>query len=276
MSNEKYNLNFHETFKPELDNIYRLIEIADDYGALSKEEIFDITGIPTGKASGKVVPSIIYSKYMNLLSYEKDGGKFNLKLTSFGRVIKDEDLYIQEDITKVLLNYFLTSKGFGAKMWFIIMRKIPQVYGDLISLENLNKFINSEFNLMRDTKLGPFLGTYNDLGDFNSLRILDINKEGIKFNDVPINSDYIYAYGYALIVELKNLDSNRIEFNENEIFDELAWHKGFGFNREDGFKVLEILEEKNIIKFNKQLNPITIVLNILEEEIENKIYSLLV
>lgn len=251
MNSEKYNINFHETFKPEIDNICRLIEIAGEYEFLSKEEIFDITGIPTGKDSGKVIPSIIYSKYMNLLSYEKEGSKFKFELTPFGILIKDEDPYIQEDLSKCMLNYFLTSKNFGAKMWFSIMRKMPQIYGNEVSLENLNKFVNIEFNLKKDTKLGPFLGTYNEMGDFNNLGILSTNKESIKFDDLAINNDYIYGYGYTLIKELKRIDSNRIEFNENEIFEDIIWHRGFGLNKENGFKVLEMLEEKNIIKINK-------------------------
>ena len=65
MNKEKrYSVNFHATFLPDLVNISRLLEIADNYDYLSKEEIFELTGIPTGESTGKVEPHIKYAQYI--------------------------------------------------------------------------------------------------------------------------------------------------------------------------------------------------------------------
>lgn len=58
------NLNFHQTFPPTTDGISRLLSVADRGGAYTKEEISQMTGIPTGKSSGKVEPYIRYAVYM--------------------------------------------------------------------------------------------------------------------------------------------------------------------------------------------------------------------
>ena len=61
------NLNFHQTFPPNLEYLSRLLEITDMTDDLTKEEISEITGIPTGKSSGKVEPHVEYGIYMGLL-----------------------------------------------------------------------------------------------------------------------------------------------------------------------------------------------------------------
>lgn len=59
---QSVNLNFHATFCPDFEYIAKIIQIADQYDGLTKEEISEITGIPTGVSTGKVEPHIYYAK----------------------------------------------------------------------------------------------------------------------------------------------------------------------------------------------------------------------
>ena len=69
MNDKKFSydsVNFHKTFAPQDSYISKILELAEQGYSGNKEEISDITGIPTGKTSGKVIPHILYSKYMGI------------------------------------------------------------------------------------------------------------------------------------------------------------------------------------------------------------------
>ena len=62
----KNNLNFHQTFPPTADGLSRLTLDCPVGEALTKEQISEKTGIPTGKSNGKVEPYLAYAEYMGL------------------------------------------------------------------------------------------------------------------------------------------------------------------------------------------------------------------
>lgn len=298
MNKEKrYSVNFHATFLPDLVNISRLLEIADNYDYLSKEEIFELTGIPTGESTGKVEPHIKYAQYMALLNFnkkkykyyderegkEKSVSKYHLKKTSLGEKVFLEDCYFQEDVSKLICHYFLTSKYYGAKMWFEIFRKLPMYFGNKISGEFLNIEINKVFNLSKDTKLGAFNGTYNNDSSIASLNLLTIQEGEDKssrsstyiFNQQYYKEDFLYVYMYTLLKDLLNIDSTRKEFTTDEIFNDIMWNRAFVWDEDKAMEVLGICEDIGLIKINRQLSPVTIIINTTEDELLNKLYSML-
>lgn len=272
------NLNFHSSFCPDFEYISKIIQIADNYEGLTKEEISEITGVPTGVKSGKVEPHIYYAHFMNLINFEKENAKYTIKATELGKAILEEDAYFLEDISKVICNYFLTSKYFGAIMWNKIIREMPERYGYKIKENLIVKDLHEEFNIQ--IKLTPFRSCYNDeksMGTLNFINIEEVNNENIiKFNKNVYNYDYIYIYAYTLIKELENLESNRREFTINEVVQDIEWGKGFIWDEEIIMTILEKLNELNIISINRQLNPITLIVNKDSKEVVNKIYSLLI
>lgn len=84
-----------------------------DLKLVTKEQILEITTIPTGNSSGKVETTI---EYMNLIDYTKESNLYNISKTSLGEVVSREEPYLSEKISIKMLNYFLTSKSFGAEM----------------------------------------------------------------------------------------------------------------------------------------------------------------
>lgn len=270
---KKYNLNFHQTFCPDKNYISKLLSKTSELKLVTKEQISEITTIPTGNSSGKVEPTIEYMKYMDLIDYKKESNLYTIRKTPLGELVSREDEYLSERITLLMLNYFLTSKSFGAEMWYKILREMPYKYGRNISMNIVMKEMESYYK--KKVKMGALNSTYINEYSFNEINIVDIDKENYSFKSIKYNYEEIYMYAYTLIKELEYLDSERKEFTINEIVDDLKWNLGFGWTKDEAYNVLEQLENKGIVKINKQLNPITVIVNKENKEIINDIYSLL-
>lgn len=275
---QNMNLNFHASFFPDFEYIAKIIQIADQYEGLTKEEISDITGIPTGASSGKVEPHIYYAKFMNLIEFEKERSKYKIKSTSLGRIILNEDPYFLEDISKLICNYFLTSKFSGAIMWNKIIREMPLRYGNEIKESLIIKDLYEEFGIQ--IKLTAFRSCYNSEKSMATLSLINVEEQNddsiITLNKNIYNDENIYVYAYTLIRELEKLDNSRKEFTINEILDNISWGKGFLWDEEVSISVLEKLNDLNIINLNRQLNPITIIVNKNSEDIIDSLYSMLI
>ena len=63
------DIEFHKTFQPQDTYITKILELAAQGYSGTKEEISAVTGIPTGKTSGKVIPHIRYAAFMGLIDF---------------------------------------------------------------------------------------------------------------------------------------------------------------------------------------------------------------
>ena len=273
------DINFHQSFKPEMDYIAKIMEIANcGYAEISKDEISEMTGIPTGKSSGKVEPHIDYASFMNLIEYKKISKGYNMKLTEMGELIYNEDPFFLEELSRILCNYFLTSNISGAPIWNDITRNIRHKYGNSVKESVVKKELDDKYS--KNIKISQFNSTYesdSSLGGIEFMNLEDSNGlRNIIFSDIKPKSEYIYMYGYTLIKELENeIFGNRKEFTEEEIFNGICWNNGLGMTYDNGIKVLEELNDIGVIKLNKQLSPMTIILNTHSDELIESIYSLL-
>ena len=274
----KVNVNFHETFNPDFEYISKIIQIADNYEDLTKEDISELTGIPTGIKSGKVEPHINYAKLMNLINFNKEKGRYTITKTELGKIIENEDLYFLENISKLVCSYFLTSKLYGAQIWCEVVRNMSSKYGNTIKENIVLKELEDLFNV--NINLTPFRSCYNSEKSLLSLGLVNIEEvDGenlIVFNKNKYYDENIYVYGYTLIKELEAIDSNRKEFTIDEIFEDIKWQKGYCWDEDIAMNILEKLNDLNIISLNRQLNPITIIINVNSEEIVDEIYSFLI
>lgn len=275
---KKVNLNFHKSFNPDFEYIAKIVQIADNCEGLTKEEISELTGIPTGAKSGKVEPHIDYAKLMNLIDYKKEGSKYYIDSTSLGNLIQSEDLYFLENLSKLVCGYFLTSKIYGAPMWYEIIRCMSNKYGSEIKESVILKDLYEKFNIK--INMTPFRSCYKNQESLASLNLINIeevdNEDVVIFNKNIYDDENIYVYAYTLIKDLEGLDINRKEFSIDEIFEDIAWQRGFCWDEDIAMMILEKLNDLNIITLNRQLNPITVIINTKSEDIVNEIYSLLI
>ena len=109
----KTNLNFHLTFRPERQYISSLLGAIDSCNDADIQEISAATGIPTGKSSGKVEPTIRYAEYMGLLKQQKADGKYTFEHTPLGQCAADEDPGLLEKLTLLIMHTMLVRPYFG-------------------------------------------------------------------------------------------------------------------------------------------------------------------
>ena len=61
VKNNRLAKNFHRTFIPEKQYLGAILKYAAESGPYDMQAIADATGIPTGKSSGKAIPTADYA-----------------------------------------------------------------------------------------------------------------------------------------------------------------------------------------------------------------------
>lgn len=271
MAIQDKNLNFHTTFGPELQYISKILELGHESYIGNIEEISKKTGIPTGLSSGKVVPSIMYASYMGLVDYSVKKAVYEITTTELGKLIFEEDPHLMEPLTKLILNYNITDEKIGAPQWCYLFRKYEG--NKEIKKEDLIRELEKFFE-KPSINITPVLGTYKNA--FEDLKLITESNGKVIFEKRPILIENIYVYGYTLLKDWEEVYPNQKEITILNVLNNLKWGKPFGFEYDDILEALELMEEYNLVKLNKQLSPLTIIK--LEESNEAKynLYSMLI
>lgn len=265
------NFNFHETFSPQMIYLSELLELAKQEFVGNKFEISNLTNIPTGESSGKVIPHIKYLSFMGLINYNSDKGAINLKLTELGKVVYEEDKYILQDLTKVLLHYNLSNVKDGAPQWSFLFRLLSYDLYIPISISSIEKKGMSQYG--KNIEITPIKSLYGENGEFSNISYIDIRGKEIEFKMAYPLSEYINCYSYTLLNDWeKNLNSES-EITLTDVVNKLKWNKGFGFDYETTLEVIDEISSKGYIKINKQLNPVTIIRVIEAKDIIPRLYE---
>lgn len=250
---------FHETFPPQTIYLAEILRLASENYFGSKNEISNITGIPTGDSTGKVVPHIKYLSYMGLIKFSIESGKYKLSLTELGNIVFNEDPYIMQDITKLILHYNMTRLKEGAPQWSYLFREYPYEYNMKVIFADIEDRGKMKFG--KDIELGPLKSMYisEDFSNITNLEIAKGNRQEVifKINNPMFEATNLYAYG--LLYDWSHTSPNCNEITIDDVINELKWGKVFGFDYDTVLEVLEEISSRGFIKINKQLNPITII-----------------
>lgn len=275
------NLNYHCTFKPQIIYIAKLLKLAGDNFIGYEKEISNVTGIPTGESTGKVLPHLNYAKYMGLIEFNKEKGKYKLETTKLGNLIIQEDPYLLEEITKSILQYNITDILNGAPQWSYMFKVFNYELEEKYEFKNIIKSLQAYFG--KSTLKMGFVKSSYESDCFESLGLIDIlSSDKVKFNSKYIRMDFLNIYAYTLMKSIEefydkvneNKEIHRAkEVTINDIINEIKWNRPFGFDFETTLAVLDEMELEGYIKINKQLNPITIIKLYDSEEIMPKIYG---
>lgn len=265
------SVNFHKTFSPQDSYITKILELANNNYTGSKEEISEETGIPTGKTSGKVVPHILYAQYMGLTTHTLSKGKYTLELTDLGKTVLKNDKYLFEDISRLICHYNICDEDTGAYLWSFIYSRLLIMLDENMSEEAMKKKYNDFF--MVKTDLGALRKSYSNEGFFSFLDLLDFS-EGIRINSSYYKDERLYVYAYALFSSWDRTYSKTQEVTADQIID-MKWSKRFGFDEDEMLFALEQMEEKKLIRLNKQLVPYTVIRNADTADVLPHLYELL-
>ena len=141
----KTQVQFHETFQPQPEYVSAVLDLAMRGFQGTKESISEQTGIPTGKQKGKVIPHLKYAQYMGLIIFQNNNGIYHLEPTPLGTKIYEEDPYLLEGLTRLILNYYLTNKETGAPQWGYIFHTLPHLLGQPVDSDFLMDRCNTFF-----------------------------------------------------------------------------------------------------------------------------------
>lgn len=264
------NFYFHESFPLQVIYLSEILQLASENYCGSKYDISNLTGIPTGDTSGKVEPHVKYLEFMGLINSQLTSGKYKLSLTKLGEIVYESDRYIMQDFTKKLMHYNITRKSKGAPQWSFLFRDYPYDFNTPISL---NKIIeNGKLIYGKEIYLKPVKTIYNT-GDFSSISPIEFNDKDIIFKGCYASSDCNNLYAYTLLKELEESEGKENEVTLDKIFEDIKWQKGFGFEYDTALEVLDELNYMGIIKLNKQLNPITLIINKSSEDLILQLYD---
>lgn len=265
---KKYNLNFHQTFPPTAEYITRLLEVCDHGEALTKEQISELTGIPTGTSSGKVEPHICYGEYMGLLRDDRAEGKHLLRLTSLGKELLEQDPGLREKVSTAVCHARITSRYGGATLWTVIIKDIFPKYPQGISDALLKDELEKRYGM--PTKTGPFFSSYS--GMFDNLALFNKTGNLVGLGSGIIDRELLYVYAYALLYEWENAFPDQVEITAPEL-GSLSIAETFAFSGKVFYEVIELLAEKGIVRFNRQLAPYTLLRSRGSEDIIPSLYS---
>ena len=265
------SVNFHKTFPPQESYITKIMELAKNNYTGSKEDISEETGIPTGKTSGKVVPHILYARYMGLTTHTLTKGKFALDLTDLGKSVLENDKYLFEDISRLICHYNMCDEVTGAYLWSFIYSGLPIMLDESMSEEAIKKKYNDFFAVKTD--LGALRKSYSDDGFFSQLDLIDFS-DGIRINSAYYKDERLYVYAYTLFSSWDKKYSGIQEITADQM-TEMKWNKRFGFDEDEMLYALEQLEAKQLIRLNKQLVPYTVIRNADTADVLPHLYELL-
>jgi len=163
--------NFHRTFIPERQYLGAIIKYAADSGSYDIEAIADSTGIPTGKSSGKAMPTADYAVGMGLARLQSVGtGKekrFDLILTNFGRAAYLGDRFLQEEMTQWLAHFHLCNQYKGAELWYQLFWNGSRTFGNTFGYEDFIRWLTTETRANDIGKaLSPTLRMYAEPASF--------------------------------------------------------------------------------------------------------------
>ncbi|WP_409276139.1 DUF4007 family protein [Neobacillus sp. SCS-31] len=270
-----YSINFHQTFAPEKEAIAQLVQFAsinNEY--FSKEEISAMTAIPTGDRSGKVVPHILYSEAMGLISVSKEESNYSLTLTPLGEVVNSEDPFLMEDITQWLCHYNLARIGSPAALWSYIFNSIIYSNGMEFTNQSLVNALTRKFDTNK-INVTPFRTCYTAEKCFRDLNILDITEEKYYFKQHNIDRAYRYFYAYILLNSWERTLLNQSEITYENLLSDIGFGGPFLWDEKSIMEVLEIFHEERLIFINRQLSPITLIKQVSSDLMLSKMYSFL-
>ena len=257
------NLNFHLTFKPERQYLSSLLSEVVACSGHDVQEISYLTGIPTGKSSGKVEPMICYAEYMGIITKEKSNGLYTLKRTALGECIVIEDNGFLEKLSLLALHTMLVRPFTGAELWAHIFNSVFPKYRNKLTQKQFNKEIELQFGT--GVKLAPFFGCYQDL--MSPLNMLHCDEETIEIRPAKLDSDFIFLYAFVLFqywnewLKYAAVEDTQLA-SEKEItavhLSKIGFRNPFGWNEAEEYQALEMMANKGIIVLNRQMVPFSI------------------
>jgi len=251
--------NFHKTFKPERQYISAMLSFAAAGGSGNYLEISRVTGIPTGKSSGKVPAILDYCRGMGLLrlSEKTRSAVKKPELTDFGRIVLLEDPFLKTEVSQWMAHLQLCRPLFGADVWYHTFFAGSQGLGATFSKEGLESYLKAVYGVSKGNGLiGPLFGTYDDEAALKTCGALIKNSDGsFSRRPAPIVDEFTFAYGAWLLQLLQDHFPDRRQVSEMELNTAAGWRTIPAWDSLAWKEVLRQVEQRGLLDVDRNMEP---------------------
>tara|TARA_R110001583_G_scaffold154593_2_gene306295 strand:+ start:1185 stop:2051 length:867 start_codon:yes stop_codon:yes gene_type:complete len=258
-------INFHETFLIDLNLIAALIKEVKGAGLLlnaTKEEVSLLTGIPTGKSSGKVEPMIKYAYAVGLIDFEFKNKVWELKLTQLGEIFYAEDLGFVEPVS-LWMSHLMLCRRVNLEPtiigiinpWCHVFSQSNIALGGEFKQEEMIDFISTiqGSNKSIDNFLSLLIRTYTSPDSkFFGINILSLNGALIQRNSAPRYSEYFPAYSIFLFSAWdEHLGSDK-QIDLDTFLDKIGLLNILNWTKEQSMDWLNWMINKKFLQIDRQ------------------------
>lgn len=271
--------NFHLTFIPEKQYLGAILKYAANSGLYEIQAIADETGIPTGKSSGKAIPTADYAVGMGLARLQQFGEKkdkqYNIVLTNFGRAVYLGDRFLQEELTQWIAHLYLCNKTSGAELWYQLFWNGALVFGNDFLYDDFLKWMITETGANDAPKaLSPTFRMYEESASFLSCGAVRLEGDRVLRRKAPVLDSY--AIGYAAWISDFVERSGRPAENQLTV-DDLENVCGFrsvtGWTLPESQRMLGLMEEKGLISIDRHMQPWIVCFKLSSAQLWTRIYE---
>ena len=256
------------TFFCERQSISQIIDLAATGYKGSIQDISKITGIPTGRSSGKVKPHIDYAKGMGLIESQLDKGIYELLLTPFGKIVKKSDPFLEESITQWLAHANLCDPIDGASTW-------TTIFTNWTTNECRSESLIASITNLPRIKLRPLFQMYERKESFGKIGALRREREDL-FR-VPATVSYEWNKGFAALtlslLERYFHSDERKQISIPEFIQVTKLPSRFHWQVDDFTRLIQNLASLGYIKISNLVDPPVIQSLISSELVWGTIYD---
>jgi len=253
--------DFHLTFIPERQYLGAMLQYAANSGLYELHSIADETGIPTGKSSGKAIPTADYAVGMGLACLRQTGEKknkqFNVVLTNFGRSVYLGDRFLQEELTQWLAHLYLCNKISGAELWYQMFWNAAACFGSEFGYDDFLKWLATELGAKDAAKsLSPAFRMYDENASFSVCGAASLADGRVIRKKAPINPAYAtgYAAWLADLMERSGISSgNQLTVDDLEVV--CGFRSVTGWTLPESQQVLGMMEDKGHVYIDRHMQP---------------------
>lgn len=248
------SVSFHLTFIPERRLVTALLDYAskDQQGTI--QEMAEVTGIPMGKSSGKMLAILDYARGMGLI--ELNEGKTIKKpaLSKFGKVVYKEDRFLGEEIVQWIAHLNLCRGDKGAKTWHETFARGRSALGSIFSKQQLEEYLNVVCGQGKD-RTGPLVTTYLDDAALKRAGALSLLDNELVRKKAPLLEAYAKPYSAYLLSLLDIYFPEQVQIALTDFQEKTLWFDICLWNENDINLFFSLLERKGYISVDRQRKP---------------------
>ncbi len=274
--NYRLSRNFHKTFIPERRYIHAILQFASTGKSGDIQSIASATGIPTGTSSGKVKPTIDYSRGMGLITLTESSMGKTVKtpqLTPFGRMVLLEDPFLKESVTQWIAHINLCGPSCGADIWYKVFCLGSHTLGTQFQKSQLDSYLKNKYGVQKGNLIGPLVRMYDDPASFSSCGALKETKLTINRKTAPISEEYLWGYGAWILCTIEQFFPGTTQVTVTDLDRMAGWRTIPGWGIDASQQLLRMLEQKGILTVERHMNPWIIQCRENSNNLWKKIYN---